>query len=95
MFENLSLIFVSAPGLEWQAALKKTKVKLELLTDNDMLLTVERRIRGRICHVTHRCAKANNKYMKEYDKYKKSSYIKYWDINKFIWLGNPAKASSK
>ena len=41
--------FVSAPGLAWQAYLKKTKVKLELITDYDMLLMIERRIRGGIC----------------------------------------------
>ena len=37
---------LSAPGLAWQAALKKTKVKLDLLTDIDMLLMVEKGIRG-------------------------------------------------
>ena len=42
--------FLSAPGLAWQAALKKTKVKLDLLTDIDMLLMVEKGIRGGICH---------------------------------------------
>ena len=57
--------FLSAPGLAWQAALKKTKVKLDLLTDIDMLLMVEKGIRGGICHSIFRYAKANNKYMKE------------------------------
>ena len=42
--------FLSVPGLAWQAALKKTKVKLDLLTDIDMLLMVEKGIRGGICH---------------------------------------------
>ena len=41
------------PGLAWQEALKKTEVKLELLTDNDMLLMVEKGIRGGICHAIH------------------------------------------
>ena len=45
--------FLSAPGLVWQAAFKNTEVKLELLTDIDMLLMVEKRIRGGICHVIH------------------------------------------
>ena len=45
--------FVSAPGLAWQTALKKIKVKLELLTDIDMLLMVENCIRGGICHAIH------------------------------------------
>ena len=60
--------FVSAPGLAWQACLKKTRVKLELLTDIDMLLIVEKGIKGGICHSIHRYAKANNEYMKNYDK---------------------------
>ena len=42
--------FFSAPGLTWQAALKKIEVRLELLTDVDVLLMVERGIRGKICH---------------------------------------------
>ena len=45
--------FLSAPGLAWQAALKQTEVKLELLTDTDILLMVEKRIRGGICHAIH------------------------------------------
>ena len=73
--------FVSAPGLAWQACLKKTGVKLELLTNYDMLLMVEKRIRGGICQATHRYAKANNKYMNNYDKKFDSSYIEYLDAN--------------
>ena len=60
--------FLSLPGLAWQGCLKKTNVKLELLTDYDMLLMVEVGIRGEICHSIHRYAKANNKYMENYDK---------------------------
>ena len=60
---------------------KKTNVKLELLTDYDMLLMVEEGTRGRICHAIHRHTKANNKYLKNYDKNKESSYIKYFDAN--------------
>ena len=73
--------FLSAPGLAWQAALKKTKVKLDLLPDIDMLLMVEKGIRGGICHSIYQYAKANNKYMKDYDKNKESSYLQYWDVN--------------
>ena len=46
-----------------------------------MILLVEKGIRGGICHAIHRYAKANNKYMKDYDKNKESSYLKYWDVN--------------
>ena len=73
--------FSSLPGLAWQACLKKTNVKLELLTDYDMLLMVEEGIRCGICHFIHRHAKANNKYMENYDKNEESSYIQYLDAN--------------
>ena len=97
--------FLSLPGLAWQACLKKTNIKLELLTNYDMLLMVEKGIRGGICHVIHRHAKANNKYMKNYDKNKESSYIQYlhannlngWamsqklPLNGFKWIKNVLK----
>ena len=73
VFENLrenTLVF-----------LKKTSIELELLTDYDMFLMVEEGIRGGICHSIHRHAKANNKYMKNYDESKESSYIQYLDVN--------------
>ena len=73
--------FLSLPGLAWQACLKKTNIKLELLTDYDMLLMVEEGIRGGICHSIHRHTKANNKYMENYDENKASSYIQYLDTN--------------
>ena len=46
-----------------------------------MLLIFENRIRGGICHSIHKYAKANNKYMINYDKYKESSYLEYLDPN--------------
>ena len=78
--------FLSAPGLAWQACLKKTEVKLELLNNLDMLLMVEKGIRGGMCHAIHNYAKANNKYMKNYDKNKESSYIQYLNAsNLYGW----------
>ena len=59
--------FVSAPGLVWQACLKKAEVKLELLADYDILLMIEKEVRGGTCQAAHRYAKANYKYMKNYD----------------------------
>ena len=60
---------------------KKTNVELELITDYDMLLMIEDGIRGGICHAIQRYAKANNKYMNDYNKNKESSYIQYLDAN--------------
>ena len=60
IYELDSANFLSAPGLAWQACLKKTEVKLALLTNVDMLLMVEKGIRGATCHAIHRYAKANN-----------------------------------
>ena len=56
---------------------------------------VEEGIRGGICHSIQRYAKANNKYMQNYDESKESSYIQYLDANNFVWLGNVSKITSK
>ena len=68
--------FISVPGLAWQAALIKTVVKLELSTNIDVLLMVQKGIRRGIYHAIHQYTKANKKYMKDSDKNKKSSYLK-------------------
>ena len=60
--------FLSAPQLAWHACLKKTGVEIDLLTDIDMLLMLEEGIRGGMCQSTYQYAKANNKYMTNYDK---------------------------
>ena len=73
--------FVSVPELAWQACLKKTGVKLELITDYDMLLMNEKSIRGGICQAPHKYAKANNRYMENYDENIESSYIEYLNAN--------------
>ena len=54
---------------------------LQLLSDIDMLLIAEKGTRGGICHSIHKYTKANNKYMKSYDKDKESSYLEYLDPN--------------
>ena len=73
--------FVSLPGLVWQACLKKTNKELELLIDYDVLLMVEKGIRGGICHSIHRYAKADNKYMQNYNNNEESLYIQHLDAN--------------
>ena len=60
---------------------KKTEVKLEVLTDINTLLMVQKGIRGGICDAIHIYAKANNKYMKDHYKNKESTYLKYRDVN--------------
>ena len=71
----------SAPGLAWQSCLKKTEVTLELLTDKDMLLLVEKGIRGGMHNALCKYVKANNKYMKNYDKTKESIFLMYVGAN--------------
>ena len=70
---------------------------------------VEEGIRGGICHSIHRYAKANNKYMKDYDKNIESSYIQYLNannsygwamsrklpVNNFKWVGDTSKINEK
>ena len=78
--------FLSAPGLARQTCLKKTGVKLELLTDNDMLMMFGDGIRGGMCQAVHRYYKANNKYMKNYDKNKILTFLLYLDAyNLYGW----------
>ena len=74
--------FVSAPGSALTClCLKKTVVKSELPTDYDMFMMVEEGIRGGMCQAIYRYAKANNKYVNNYDKSIKSSYLMYLDAN--------------
>ena len=73
--------YYTSPGLAWDACLKETGQKLELLHDYDMLMMFERGIRGGISHISKRYAEANNKYMKDYDPQEKTSYIQYLDAN--------------
>ena len=84
MFKNLSFRSYKISFSFWismEISFKKTKINLELLTNIDMLLMVEIGIRRGICHAIQRYAKANNKHMKDYDKNKESSYLKYWEVN--------------
>ena len=81
IYELDSAYFVSAPGLAWEACLKKTGIKLELLTDFDMTLMIGKGSRSGICQTSHRYAKANDKYMKNHNKNIESSSIEYLDAN--------------
>ena len=74
--------FYTLPGFAWKACLKKTRVRLELLTDPNILLMFEHGIRGGITQVVHKHASANNKNMGDrYDPSSETSYLQYLDTN--------------
>ncbi|XP_033753110.1 uncharacterized protein LOC117336607 [Pecten maximus] len=97
--------FYTAPGLAWQAALKMTNVRLELLTDIDQHLFIEDGLRGGISMISHRFAEANNPYVPGYNPMKPTEYITYLDANNlygwamsqylpthdFVWLTDSEK----
>ena len=74
--------FYTSPDLAWKACLRKTRVRLELLTDPDMLLMFERGIRGGMTQAAHHYASANIHYMgDQYNSSQESSYLEYLDTN--------------
>ena len=73
--------YYSVPGLSWDALLKKTGVELELLTDMDMHLMIERGMRGGISMASKRYAKANNPRVEGYDPAQPTNYLTYLDAN--------------
>ena len=94
--------YFSSPGLSWDAVLKMTDVKLEKISDIDKYSFIEKGSRGGISYIAKRYAKANNKYMSDYESNKPSTFITYLDKNnlygwsmidylpyeKFEWLEN-------
>ena len=81
-------LYFTAPGLAWDTALKVTGVELELLSDMDMLLMVEKGIRGGVSMISHRYLKANNKYMGDkYDVNQPSTNIENLDANNLYGYG--------
>ena len=73
--------YFTSPGLSWDAMLKMTDIKLELMTDIDMFQFIEKGMRGGISYIANRYGIANNKYMKKYDEKAPSKYIMYLDAN--------------
>ena len=72
---------MSSPGLSWDAMLKMTNINLDLISDIDMQLFIEKGLCGGISYIAHRHAKANNKYMRDYNPGEESSYLMYLDAN--------------
>ena len=73
--------YFTSPGLSWDAMLKMTGIKLELMTDVDMFQFIEKGLRGGISYIANRHGEANNKYMSGYNSEKPSKYIMYLDAN--------------
>ena len=73
--------YFTSPGLSWDAMLRMTGIRLELMMDIDMYQFIEKGIRGGVSYISNRYGNANNKYMKEYDEKAPSKYIMYLDAN--------------
>lgn len=73
--------FYTSPGLSWQAMLKMTGVTLELLTDIEQVLFIEKGIRGGISQISNRYKKANNPHLDHYDPSHPTSFLAYYDVN--------------
>ena len=73
--------YFSSPGLSWDAMLKMTGIKLEKISDIDMYYFIEKGTRGGVSYIAQKYAKANNKYMNDYDQEKLSTFITYLDKN--------------
>ena len=97
--------YYTAPGLSWDSMLKYSGVHLELITDKDKYLMIEKGVRGGISVISQKFAKANNPYMKDYDETKPTNYQMYYDANnlygwamsqplpmtEFQWVEEPEK----
>ena len=78
--------YFSSPGLSWDAMLKMTEIELELISDIDIHLFIEKGMRGGISYIAKRHSKADNKYMKCYDSSKESKFIMHLDANNlYLW----------
>ena len=73
--------YFTSPGLSWDAMLKMTNIKLELMTDIDIFQFIEKVMHGGVSYIANRYGKANNKYMKEYNEKAPSKYIMYLNAN--------------
>ena len=73
--------YFSSLGLSWDAMLKMTEIELDLISDTEMHLFIEKGMRGSISYIAKRYSKANNKYMESYDSSEESKIIMYLDAN--------------
>ena len=87
--------YYTSPGLSWDALLKKTEIKLDLLSDINMILFVEAGIRGGVSMISNRYGKANNKYVENYNSNEESKFITYLDANNLYGWGMSQKLPYK
>ncbi|CAB4021894.1 DNA polymerase, partial [Paramuricea clavata] len=73
--------YYTSPGLAWDACLKMTRIRLDLISDPIMFNFIEKAKRGGICMISKRYAVANNKYVKNFNPKEKSTFLPYWDAN--------------
>ena len=83
----------TSPGLSWDAMLKMTNIKLELMVDIDMFQFIEKGMHGGAFYIANRYGKANNKYINKYDEKAPSKYIMYldlygWAMSQYLPTGN-------
>ena len=83
--------YYGTPGISWDACLKMSGEMIELVTDSNIYLFLEHAKKGGMSFIGHRLAEANNKYMKDFDLKKESSYLMYFDANSlYSWaICNP------
>ena len=79
--------YFSSPGLSYDGMLKMIGIELELISDIDMHLFIEKGMNGGICYIAKRYSKANNKYLKSYDSSEESQFIMYLDASKLYMVG--------
>ena len=87
--------YYTSPGLSWDALQKKTEIKLDLLSDINMILFIESGIRGGVSMISNRYGKANNKYMENYNPDEESKFITYLDANNLYGWGMSQKLPYK
>ena len=88
--------YFTSPGLSWNAMLKMTDIKLDLISVIDMYQFIEKGMRGGISYIANRYGKGNNKYMKNYNENEASKYIMYlyannlygWAMSQYLPIGN-------
>ena len=82
--------YFTSPGLSWDAMLKMTNIKLELMTNVDMFQFIEKGMRGGVSYIANLYGKASNKCMKNHDKNAQSNYIMDLDANNLYgWAMSP------